>query len=76
MFKPVDRESAKVPIQQAKMIKHALGEALVEAFRVLNNDVPVFLRAFQHFPEFRAVAHFVPVGHVCLSLVFYRRLHR
>ena len=59
MRQPVDREAAIIAVQQAEVVQDALGEPLVEALRVAGNDVPVFLSAFQHFPELRAFANIV-----------------
>ncbi len=75
MFQPVDREATIIAIEQAQMVDHALGEPLVEALGMLNDDIPIILGAFQHFAKLRAFAHVVSVGHAFL-LIFSGRIHR
>ena len=64
---PVDREAAIIAVQQLQMVKDAPGEAFVEVPGVLGNDVPVFLRAFQHFAEPGLLFDLVAVCHVVSS---------
>ena len=51
VFEPIDRKAAEIPVEQAEMVEHAIGQALGESAIFAADDRPVFCGTLLHLAE-------------------------